>query len=97
MPCRRHDATRIIQGFGTRLRGQVDLDTLTAELLAAVDRTLQPTQASPWLRTPPEPSRTPARTSPSHDTEEPRMAPRGIRTPNRQIHSLVLWSIWSAP
>jgi uncharacterized membrane protein YbhN (UPF0104 family) len=30
---RRHDATRIIQGFGTRLRDQVDLDTLTAELL----------------------------------------------------------------
>ena len=31
---RRHDATRIIEGFGARLRDQVDLDTLTADLLA---------------------------------------------------------------
>jgi hypothetical protein len=55
---RRHDAARIIQGFGTRLRDQVDLDTLTAELLAVVDETMQPTQASLWLRSSPEPSRT---------------------------------------
>ena len=56
---RRHDAARIIEGFGTRLRDQVDLDTLTADLLAVVDHTMQPTQASLWLRSPPEPSRTP--------------------------------------
>ena len=56
---RRHDATRIIEGFGTRLRDQVDLDTLTADLLAVVDQTMQPTQASLWLRPPREPSRTP--------------------------------------
>jgi hypothetical protein len=49
---RRHDATRIIEGFGARLRDQVDLDTLTAELLAVVDQTMQPTQASLWLRPP---------------------------------------------
>jgi hypothetical protein len=47
---RRHDATRVIQAFGTRLRGQVDLDGLTAELLEVVDQTMQPTQASLWLR-----------------------------------------------
>jgi hypothetical protein len=47
---RRYDATRIIDGFGTRLRDQVDLDTLTADLLAVVDQTMQPTQASLWLR-----------------------------------------------
>jgi hypothetical protein len=51
---RRHDATRIIEGFGTRLRDQVDLDTLTADLLAVVDQTMQPTQASLWLRSPRE-------------------------------------------
>ena len=56
---RRHDAARIIEGFGARLRDQVDLDTLTTDLLAVVDQTIQPTQASLWLRTPPEPSRTP--------------------------------------
>jgi hypothetical protein len=47
---RRYDAAETIAAFGTRLRDQVDLDTLTAELLAAVDRTMQPTQASLWLR-----------------------------------------------
>ncbi len=56
---RRHDAARIIEGFGTRLRDQVDLDTLTAELLGVVDQTMQPTQASLWLRSPREPPRTP--------------------------------------
>jgi hypothetical protein len=43
---RRHDATRIVQGFGARLRDQVDLDTLTTDLLAVVDQAMQPTQAS---------------------------------------------------
>jgi hypothetical protein len=32
------------------LRDQLDLDTLTTELLAVVDQTMQPTQASLWLR-----------------------------------------------
>jgi hypothetical protein len=50
---RRHDAARMIEGFGARLRDQVDLDTLTAELLAVVDQTMQPTQALLWLRPPP--------------------------------------------
>jgi hypothetical protein len=54
---RRHDAARIIEGFGTRLHQQLDLDTLTAELLAVVDQTMQPTQASLWLRSPREPPR----------------------------------------
>ena len=49
---RRHDAARIIEGFGGRLRDQVDLDTLTAEVLAVADQTMQPTRASLWLRPP---------------------------------------------
>jgi hypothetical protein len=49
---RRHDTARMIEGFGTRLRDQVDLDTLTADLLAVVDQTMQPTQTSLWLRSP---------------------------------------------
>ena len=47
---RRHDATQMIEAFDTRLRDQVDLDTLTGEVLAVVDQTIQPTQASLWLR-----------------------------------------------
>jgi hypothetical protein len=43
----------MIEGFGARLRHQVDLDTLTADLLGVVDQTMQPTQASLWLRPPP--------------------------------------------
>ena len=49
---RRHDAARLIEAFGARLRDQVELDPLTAELLAVVDQTMQPTQASLWLRSP---------------------------------------------
>jgi hypothetical protein len=47
---RRHDAAQKIAVFNARLRDQVDLDTLTAELLAVVDQTMQPTRASLWLR-----------------------------------------------
>ena len=56
---RRHDAARIIEAFGARLRVQVDLDALHTELLAVVDQTMQPTQTSLWLRPPREPPRTP--------------------------------------
>ena len=66
---RRHDATRIIEGFGARLRDQVDLDTLTTDLLAVVDQAIQPTRASLWLRTPPEPSRTRPGARPRDDTD----------------------------
>jgi hypothetical protein len=50
---RRHDAGRIIERFGSHLRDQVDLDTLTAEVLAVAEQTMQPTRASLWLRPPP--------------------------------------------
>jgi hypothetical protein len=47
---RRYDAAATIEAFSGRLHEQVDLDTLTAELLALVDQTMQPTCASLWLR-----------------------------------------------
>jgi hypothetical protein len=43
---RRWDAARTVQAFSARLRQEVDLDTLTGELLAVADPTPQPTQAS---------------------------------------------------
>jgi hypothetical protein len=46
----RYDAARIIDGFSAGLRSQVDLTTLTGELLTVVDQTVQPTRASLWLR-----------------------------------------------
>jgi hypothetical protein len=39
-----------VEGFATRLRDQVDLDALSAELLAVVHHTMQPVGASLWLR-----------------------------------------------
>jgi hypothetical protein len=47
---RRYDAARTVDGFAARLRDQVDLDALQGELLAVVDQTVQPAQASLWLR-----------------------------------------------
>jgi hypothetical protein len=46
----RYDAAGTIAAFSARLRQQVDLTTLTAELVAVVDQTMQPTTASLWLR-----------------------------------------------
>lgn len=39
----------MIDAFGTLVRDEVDLDTLRAELLLVVGRTMQPTQAALWL------------------------------------------------
>jgi hypothetical protein len=47
---RRYDTARTIEAFSARLRDQIDLHTLTGELLTVVDLTMQPTQVSVWLR-----------------------------------------------
>jgi hypothetical protein len=47
---RRYDAAKTIEAFSTRLRDQIDLDTLSSELLAIVDQTMEPTRVSLWLR-----------------------------------------------
>jgi hypothetical protein len=49
----RYDAARTVAAFSARLRDQIDLDTLSTELLAVVDQTMEPTQVSFWLRPPP--------------------------------------------
>jgi hypothetical protein len=46
----RYDAVRTVEGFSARLRDSVDLETLSADLLTTVNRTLQPAHATLWLR-----------------------------------------------
>jgi hypothetical protein len=51
---RRYDTAKTMDAFAVRLRDQVDLETLSGELLAVVDQTMEPTKASLWLRPSPK-------------------------------------------
>jgi hypothetical protein len=45
----RQRRTMTIDAFTAHLRDQIDLDTLSAELVAVVDQTMEPTRLSLWL------------------------------------------------
>jgi hypothetical protein len=47
---RKYNAAGTVEAFAVRLRNELDLDTLSDELLGVVDQTMQPTRASLWLR-----------------------------------------------
>jgi len=49
---RKYDAARTIAAFSATLRGEVDLNTLSEQLVTVIQETMQPTFVSLWLQQP---------------------------------------------
>jgi hypothetical protein len=48
----RYDAARTLEAFSARMRGEIDLETLTGDVVAVVRDALHPSHATVWLRPP---------------------------------------------
>jgi len=46
----RYDAERVIAEFGSRLRNEVQLESLSRDLIGVVRTTIHPAHVSLWLR-----------------------------------------------
>ena len=46
----KYDATQTVEAFSARLRDEVDIDSLTDDLLTVVQESMQPRSVSLWLR-----------------------------------------------
>jgi hypothetical protein len=47
---RKYDAVKTVDEFSQRLRSEIELESLTRELLDVINRTMQPRHSSVWLR-----------------------------------------------
>jgi hypothetical protein len=56
---RKYDSEKALAAFSLAIRDEVDIESLTLALLAIVEETMQPENASVWLQVPPTPTTSP--------------------------------------